>query len=86
MSVSTFNIFSVDTLTELASFEALLSPKNSSDSFFLRVFALNARMAIEKLIVNLPLDWQGDILIMGDPTARKYFVFSKFVCESLEQC
>ena len=75
----------MDTLTELTSFEALLSPIEDSESFFLRVFALNARTAIEKLIVNLPLDWQGDILLLGDPMARHYLVFPRFVCESLEQ-
>jgi len=85
MSVSPFSILVMDKLNELASFEALLSPRDGSEGFFLRVFALNARMAIEKLIVNLPLDWQGDIRLLGEPTARRYLVFPRFVCESLEQ-
>ena len=49
----------MEILTQMAPFEAQLSPKDGSESFFLRVFALDTRMAIEKLIVNLPLDWQG---------------------------
>jgi hypothetical protein len=74
----------VDALTGLASFGALLSQSDGSANFFLRVFALNANMAIEKLIVNLPLDWQGDVQLLGEQTARRFLVFPRFVCESLE--
>jgi hypothetical protein len=63
----------------------LLSPKDGSDCFSLRVFALNTQLALEKLIVNLPLDWQGEIRLLGDPAVMRYLVFPRFVCESLEQ-
>jgi hypothetical protein len=85
MSVPQFNVLSMDTLTELVSFDALLSPKDGSDCFSLRVFALNTQLALEKLIVNLPLDWQGEIRLLGDPAVMRYLVFPRFVCESLEQ-
>ena len=85
MSVSPFNILFMNALTELTSFEALLSPGDGSNCFFLRVFALNPQVAIEKLIVNLPLDWQGEIRLLGHPITRSYLVFPRFVCESLEQ-
>jgi len=75
----------MDTLTKLASFEVLLSPNDSSGSFYLRVFALNANKAIEKLIVNLPLGWQGYIQLLEEQPVRHFLVFPRFVSESLEK-
>jgi hypothetical protein len=85
VSVPPFSILAMNTLTDLASFEALLSPNDGSASYYLRVFALNASMAIEKLIVNLPLDWQGDIQLLGEQASRRFLIFPRFVCESLEE-
>lgn len=85
MSVPPFNVCPMEILTQMAPFEAQLSPKDGSESFFLRVFALDTRMAIEKLIVNLPLDWQGDIELSGESVARRFFIYPRLVCESMEQ-
>jgi hypothetical protein len=75
----------MNTLTDLASFEALLSPNDGSASYYKCVFALNANMAIEKLIVNLPLDWQGDIKLRREEAARRFLIFQRFVYKSLEE-